>query len=122
MEQIWSIIQEMIADKREHEEAEAAEKACRDLVYQIRSVESKVREKWYAEGYSKGYPEGYAKGYAEGFVEDVEKGTLSRLFYMLGQGRSAKEISAFTGLPVENVLFVVEKISKMQWIFSGVRQ
>ena len=92
MEQAWGVIQEMSADEREREAAEAAEKARRDMVSRIRYAESKAR--------------------AEGLAEGFEKGVL--LSYMLGQGCSAEEISAATDIPIEKVESAATKISKMQ--------
>ena len=92
MEQTWGVIQEMSADEREREAAEAAEKARRDMVSRIRYAASTAR--------------------AEGLAEGLEKGVL--LSYMLGQGCSAEEISAATDIPIEKVESAATKISKMQ--------
>ena len=90
MEQAWGVIQEMSADEREREAAEAAEKARRDMVSRIRYAESKAR------------------------AEGVEEGIFSILSYMLDQGRSAEEISTATGISVEKVASAAAKMSKMQ--------
>ena len=113
MKQGWDVIQKMSADKCEREEAEAAEEACPDLVFRIRYVASKARDKGDFDGDGEGYIDGYTDGLVEGLIENVEKATFSRLFYMLGQRRSAKEISAATGIPIEKVVSAGKKMSNM---------
>ena len=117
MKETWGVIQEMSADEREREEAEAAEKACPDLLFRIRYVESKSGAKGYVYGSAAGHSDGYTYGLIDSLTEDIEKGTFFRLFYMLGQGRSAKEISAATGIPIEKVVATGKRMSKKQLFY-----
>ena len=84
MEQAWGVIQEMSADEREREAAEAAEKARRDMVSRIRYAESKARAQGHADGRADGLEEGIGKGRAE------EQSAI--VSYMLGKGHSTEEI------------------------------
>ena len=90
MEQAWGVIMQLSADEQERAEAEAAEKARRDMVARIRSAEKKGRE----------------QGLAEGRMAIVD--------YMLGQGHTADEISATIGLPLEEVLALIAKLQQAQ--------
>ena len=94
MQQAWGVIQEMSADEREREAAEAAEKARRDMVSRIRCAETKAR----------------ADGITEGRTEEQS----AIISYMLGQGRSTEEISVITGIPLEKVESATAKMSNIQ--------
>ena len=72
MQQAWGVIQEMSADEREREAAEAAEKARRDMVSRIRCAETKARD----EGRKEGHADGLVKGRTEG-REEVAKNLIS---------------------------------------------
>ena len=65
MEQAWGIIKHMSADERERAEAEAVEKARRDMVARLRSAELLGHTKGLEEGLEKGKKEGLAEGKAE---------------------------------------------------------
>ena len=98
MEQAWGVIREMSADEQERAEAEAVEKARRDMVARLRSAEMK----------------GLAEGRAEGKVEGLAEGQLGIVTFMLNQGRTADEISSLIGLSLDAVSSLVTKAKPLQ--------
>ncbi len=90
MEQAWGVIREMSADEQERAEAEAVEKARRDMVARLRSAEMK----------------GLAEGLAEGKAERNREVALA----MLQGGLSIEQIYSFTGLTAEEI----KNLSKLQ--------
>ena len=83
MEQAWGIIKHMSADEQERAEAEAVEKARRDMVARLHSAEML--------GHTKGLEEGKAEGKAEVALA------------MLQGGLSIEQISGFTGLTADEI-------------------
>ena len=83
MEQAWGIIKHMSADERERAEAEAVEKARRDMVARLRSAE--------------------LLGHTKGLEEGLEKGKAEVALAMLQGGLSIKQISGFTGLTADEI-------------------
>ena len=86
MEQAWGVIREMSADEQERAEAEAVEKARRDMVARLRSAEM--------------------KGLTEGKAERNREVALA----MLQGGLSIEQISSFTSLTAEEI----KCLSKLQ--------
>ena len=122
MEQAWGVIREMSADEQERAEAEAVEKARRDMVARLRSAEMKGlaegRAEGKAEGLAKGRAEGKAEGLAEGRaegkVEGLAEGQLGIVTFMLNQGRTADEISSLIGLSLDAVSSLVTRVKPLQ--------
>jgi len=106
MEQAWGVIKQLSADEQERAEAEAAEKARRDMVARIRSAEMKGRE----EGKAEGLAEGKAEGLAEGKAEE----RLGIVANMLSQGLTVNQICKFTGLSSEEIQSLVAKAKQAQ--------
>ncbi len=86
MEQAWGVIREMSADEQERAEAEAVEKARRDMVARLRSAE----------------------------LKGLTEGQLGIVTYMLSQGRTADEISSLIGLSLDAVSSLVAKVKPLQ--------
>ena len=98
MEQAWGVIREMSADEQERAEAEAAEKARRDMVARLHSAEMK--------GLAEGRAEGKAEGLAEGKAERNREIALA----MLQGGLSIEQIYSFTGLTADEI----KNLNKLQ--------
>ena len=106
MEQAWGVIKHLSADEQERAEAEAVEKARRDMVARLRSAEIL--------GHTKGLAEGKKAGIAEGKKAGLAEGQLGIVSYMLRQGRTVNEISSLIGLPLDAVSLLVAKVKSLQ--------
>ncbi len=106
MEQAWGVIKHLSADEQERAEAEAVEKARRDMVARLRSAEIL--------GHTKGLAEGKNAGIAEGKKAGLAEGQLGIVSYMLRQGRTVDEISSLIGLPLDAVSLLVAKVKSLQ--------
>ena len=98
MEQAWGVIKHLSADEQERAEAEAVEKARRDLVSRLRSAEIK--------GHTAGLAEGEAKGKA------AER--LALVTSMLSRGYTMEQISDILGIIPEEVQTLAVKAKSMQ--------
>jgi len=114
MEKAWGVIKQLSADEQERAEAEAIEKARRDVAARLRSAEMKGREEGLAEGrvegLAKGLAEGRTEGKAEGLAEGKVEERLGIVSYMHGQGRTPDEISTTIGLSLDEVVSLISKI------------
>ena len=94
MEQAWGVIKHLSADEQERAEAEAVEKARRDMVSRLRSAEIL--------GHTKGLAEGKAAGLAEGRAEVAQN--------LLHLGLPIAQIAEATGLSTAEI----ETLRKVQ--------
>nr|MCR5561791.1 hypothetical protein [Desulfovibrio sp.] len=93
----WGVIKQLSADEQERAEAEAVEKARRDMVARIRSAEMKGREE--------GRVEGRQEGRQEGRLEERRAIAAN----MLADGLSVEQISRFTELSHDEVSAIAGK-------------
>ncbi len=122
MEQAWGVIKHLSADEQERAEAEAVEKARRDMVARLRSAEilghtkglAEGKKAGLAEGKKVGIAEGKKAGLAEGKKAGLAEGQLGIVSYMLRQGRTVDEISSLIGLPLDAVSLLVAKVKSLQ--------
>ena len=95
MNQAWGVIRHMSADERERAEAEAVEKARRDMVARLRSAELL--------GHTKGLEEGKKAGLEEGKKAGLEEGITNVAMNMIQHGMPVNTISDLTGLTIEKI-------------------
>ena len=100
----------MSADEQERAEAEAVEKARRDIVARLRSAEMKGLAEGRAEGKAEGLTEGRAEGKAEGLAEGKAERNREVALAMLQGGLSIEQIYSFTGLTAEEI----KNLNKLQ--------
>ena len=105
MEQAWGVIKHLSADEQERAEAEAVEKARRDMVARLRSAEILGHTKGLAEGKAAGLAEGMAQGKAEGKLAE----RLALVTSMLSRGYTTEQISDILGLVTKEVQALAAK-------------
>ena len=94
MDQAWGVIKCMSADEKERAEAEAVEKARRDMVARLRSAE--------------------LKGRLEGKKAGLEEGQQLIIGSMLAQDLTFEQISKLTRLPLDVVTSLAAKAKNLQ--------
>ena len=87
MDQAWGVIRHMSADERERAEAEAVEKARRDMVARLRSAELL----------------GHTKGLEEGKKAGLEEGKADVACKLVQLGIPFEQIIEATGLSIEKI-------------------
>ena len=118
MEQAWGVIKHLSADEQERAEAEAVEKARRDMVARLRSAEILGHTKGLAEGKKAGLAEGKAAGLAEGMAQGKAEGKLAErlalVTSMLSRGYTTEQISDILGLVPKEVQSLAAQAKSMQ--------
>ena len=118
MEQAWGVIKHLSADEQERTEAEAVEKARRDMVARLRSAEilghtkglAEGKKAGIAEGKKAGLAEGKKAGLAEGKKAGLQEGKAEVALAMLGDGLPMEQITRFTGLTSD----AIKRLRKLQ--------
>ncbi|MBQ9452510.1 MAG: hypothetical protein IJU65_04360 [Desulfovibrio sp.] len=110
MEQAWGVIKHLSADEQERAEAEAVEKARRDMVARLRSAEILGHTKGLAEGKKAGIAEGKKAGLVEGKKAGLQEGKAEVALAMLGDGLPMEQITRFTGLTAD----AIKRLRKLQ--------